>query len=240
VLDSDKGVISSVESKETLITGDGAAQPDEPANAKFDGTTTWSTVDSNGQLVLKEVKASENLQAAALTEAYVDGGLEPIQVPPEANPHGIDLSKVNLVDEFADFEKAPTDPAKFSRILDLVAADTTEIVVDKIIERLNANAGNETIARVYVDLLSVIATPKAQTALANVLKPGVAASGISATMSITTQNQALIDLVRIQSPITTTVDTVAQLSGDNTNPLNKTAISVLGATINNLSDENPN
>ncbi len=240
VLDGDKGVISSVASTETLITGDGAAQPDEPANAKFDGTTTWSTVDSNGQLVLKEVKASENLQAAALTEAYVDGGLEPIQVAPEANPHGIDLSKVNLVDEFADFEKAPTDPAKFSRILDLVAADTTEIVVDKIIERLNANAGNETIARVYVDLLSVIATPKAQTALASLLKPGVAASGISATMSITTQNQALIDLVRIQSPITTTVDTVAQLSGDNTNPLNKTAISVLGATINNLSDENPN
>jgi hypothetical protein len=58
-------------------------------------------------------------------------------------------------------------------------------------------------------------------------------------MSITSQQQALIDLVRIQSPISTTVDTVAQLSSDSANPLQNTAVSVLGATINNLNDEDP-
>lgn len=248
VLDGPKGVFASVVSSEVMETGDGAAEPNSytDPNVTFDGTTSWSTVNSTGKLTLKEVKTSGNLQAAGLNEAYVVSGLEPIFEAPEANPRGIDLSQVNLTQELADFEAAPVNadglsrPDNFARILDLVAADTTEAVVDKIIERLNANANNIRIANAYIDLLTVIGTPKAQKALTAVLQAGVGAAGISATMSITTQQQALINLVRIQSPISTTVDTVAALSTDDSFALKNTAISVLGATIDNLSDEDAN
>ena len=237
VLDGPKGVFASVASSEILETGDGAAEPTAPV--QFDGTTTWSTVNSSGKLTLKEVKTSTNLQAAALNEAYVVSGLEPIFEAPPENPLGIDLSTVNLTQEFADFETAPADPAKFARILDLVEADTTEAVVDKIIERLNATAGNDAIAKSYIDMLAAIGTTKAQNALNAVLNPGVAAAGIRATMSITTQQQALVNLVRVESPISTTVDTLASLSSDSNYEMQDTAIAVLGATIHNLSDENP-
>lgn len=243
VLDGPKGVFSSVISSEVLETGDGASEPDatvdENGNPIVDGTTTWSTVNSSGKLTLKEVKASSNLQAAALSDAYVEGGLEPIFEEPPANPQGIDLTTVDLTKEFADFEADPASPTLFSRILDLVAADTGEAVVDKIIERLNANAGNDAIASSYIDMLTVIATPKAQTVLSSLLNPAIKAAGISATMSITAQEHALIDLVRIEKPISTTVDTVSQLSGDTTSELKNTAVAVLGATINNLNDEDP-
>ena len=245
VLDGPKGVFASVVSSEVLETGDGDVETenvavDENGKQIFDGTTTWSTVNSSGKLSLKEIKTSTNLQAAALSDAYVEGGLEPIFEEPAANPQGIDLSKVNLTQEFADFEAAPTDPTKFSRILDLVAADTGEAVVDKIIERLNANASNDDIARSYIDMLTVISTPKAQTALSSLINPSIKAAGISATLSITAQEHALIDMVRIEKPISTTVDTVVQLSADSASELKNTAITVLGATINNLSDEDPN
>lgn len=239
VLDGPKGVFSAVESREILETGDGTLESTDP-NIKFDGITTWSTVTSQGKLTLKEVKAAVNVQAAASLEGYVDGGLEPIFEKPAANPLGIDLSKVNVDQELADFETTPTDPNKFAHILDLVAADTTEGVVDKIIARLNANLNNQEIANSYLDMLTVVATPKAQKALTSVIKPSVDAAGLSATFTITTQQQALINLVRIQSPISSTVDTVAQLSEDSAFVLQNTAITVLGATIDNLSDENPN
>jgi Lipoprotein amino terminal region len=242
VLDGPKGVFSSVESSEILETGDGTAEAltyTDP-DVKFDGVTSWSTVTSKGKLSLKEVKAASNIQAAALNEVYVDGGLEPIFEKPAANPLGIDLSTVNIAQEIATFEADPGDPLKFARMLDLVAADTTEGMVDKIIERLNANAAKDNIAKSYIDMLTVIATPKAQKALTSVLQPSVSAAGISATMSITTQEQALINLVRIQSPITSTVNTVAALSSNSAvTPLQSIAISVLGATINNLTDEDP-
>ncbi|MEZ4866224.1 MAG: hypothetical protein R3C14_33210 [Caldilineaceae bacterium] len=248
VLDGAKGVIADVSTEESLITGDGTAEPNDytDPNVTFDGTATWTTVTSAGTLKLNTIKDA-SAQAAALLGTYVDGSLEAIFEEPEKSARGIDIETVDLDAEFAAFEVVPADttqnpfpdPAKFQRILDLVEADTATAVFDKLVERLNANAANEKIAKAYIDLLSAIGTPAAQAVLAEILKPSAQAASISATMSITTQQQALIDFARVESPSDKAVETLGSLSSDDSSPLQNTAISVLGAAIGNLKDENP-
>ncbi|MEZ4866225.1 MAG: hypothetical protein R3C14_33215 [Caldilineaceae bacterium] len=248
VLDGAKGVIDSVSTEESLITGDGSAEPNDytDPNVTFDGTTAWTTVTSAGTLKLSTIKDA-SAQAAALFGPYVDGSLEATFEDQASNDQGIDIEAVDLDAEFAAFEVVPADteqnpfpdPAKFQRILDLINADQGTEVFDKLVARLAANASNDLIAKGYIDLLTAIGTPEAQNVLTEVIKPSAQAASISATMSISTQEQALIGFARIESPSQKAVDTLGSLSADGASQLQSTAISVLGAAIDNLKDEDP-
>ena len=238
VLDGARGVIESVESSEIMTTGDGDAEPnDYTDDVDFDGTTAWSTVNSTGQLTLKDVKDATNMYAAAADVVYVEGGLEPIFGEDIGNDQAIDLATVNLDEEFAAFEAEPDNADLFQRIMQLYYADTETVVFDKIVDRLRANPDNVAIANGYVDLLTSIGTAEAQAVLVDVVNPAAQAAAIGATMTMTTQEQALINLVLVESPTEGTVGALESLSDNEQSDFHDTAISVLGAAIHNLADE---
>ena len=106
VLDGSQGVLTSVKSTETVSSGDGQAQP----GSEFSGVTTWTTAESTGALTLKEVKNADAARAAAVPlAAYEEGDLTPIFPEARSNRRGIDLANVNLDQEMAALEAAPTD-----------------------------------------------------------------------------------------------------------------------------------
>ncbi len=239
ILDGAEGIARSVESNAEIASG----IDNEPANASegaYVGASVWTKIASHSQFTLKEVKATE-VQASALPlETYVDSNLGMVLSEQSANRQGIDLTQVNLDNEFTDFESDLENSVHFVRILDLVSADSATLVLDKLKERLQLNSANDLLAKRYIDILAAVGTPYAQDILNGVLgNSAVGAADLAATLSITTQEQAMIDMVLLSSPTITTVNTVQGLSQDVMSPLQETAVSVLGATISNLADEDP-
>ena len=237
-LDGDKGIITQITGSETIQTGDGIEDPDG-SNQGFDGTTAWTKIASETSLTFKSVSDTPAVRSAALSAVYVDGDLKADFGDQDQyeNVAAIDLETVDLNAEIDALVAAPDNPDVFLRVMDLVAADEGNVVIDTVKAKLDANASNEAASNALIDVLAMAGTPYAQSILAGIVDSTaqVGAASISATLSITTEEHALISLVLVDSPTMTTVNAVknvSQGSGD----LKGTAVSVLGATIDKLGD----
>ena len=126
VLNTD-GIFKSVKSAEEMQSSNENSDPPSTGNAGLDGVAAWSTTTSTGSLDLRSVmNVSKDVLAASLSSVYRidDLGAELSEQLP--NPKGIDLSKINLANEFALLEAEPTNPSHVLRIADLVFADDSE------------------------------------------------------------------------------------------------------------------
>jgi len=238
-LDSSQGILTSVNGTEMIETGDGIEDADG-SNTGFSGATAWTTIATNSKLTFVSVsEASSAIRAAALNLVYQEDGLganldEESESPMQAE---IDEENIDLDAEVQALVDAPDDMLIFIRILDLIALDPGTDVLDTIEIKLSENSDNDIVTTVLIDLLVETGTPYAQDILNGILgNDTVHAAGLSATMSITTEEHALIGLVLIDSPTMTTVNTVKDLSGQEGDDLKDTAVSVLGAAIDKLAE----
>jgi len=239
-LDGAKGILTSVTGSEVIETGDGVEEPDG-SDAGFDGATAWTKIASETALTFVSSNASSALQSAALSAPYVDGGLG-AEFPDEAAEAliEIDLDDVDLDAEIAKLVADPTNPEPFLDVLDLVAVDEGTAVLDVVKAALDANSSNVDAAGALIDVLTAVGTPYAQDILAGMVDASlqVGAASLSSAASVTVTEKALINLVLVDSPTMTTVTAIKNVStveGD----LQGTAVSVLGATADKLSDSDP-
>lgn len=238
-LDANQGILTSIDSSEKMTSASDQV-PTTGTDESFVGVTIWSTATSSNKLSFKEVKDTPVSAAAQPDVVYSTGDMGAILVKPPIDQSGIDIETIDLNAEFAKFENEPENPTHFSRILALHSADVDGLVIAKISERLSLHAGNDTLAKLYVDLLAAIKEPVAQDLLNNILGgASLQAANLASSVSITVQEHALIGLVLLDSPTITTVTTVKNISGASDSRLQETAVSVLGAAIHNLVDEDP-
>lgn len=232
VLDSNKGVLTSITESHTVANGSDVLEPDG-SNAGFDGIANWTQVDTTSSLVLESVESATNVQSASLSAVYLNDELgntlsddEPIQ---------IDWSQIALEQEIDALVAAPTDTDAYLRVMDLINLDDETRVLDKVADRLALNSSNDEATSALIDVLIDAGTPHAQDILNGLLgNEDVQAASLSATMSITTEEHALIGLVLLESPTITTITTIKNISEIDAD-LQDTAISVLGATVDRLS-----
>ncbi len=239
VLNND-GVFKSVKSVENMQSSDESKDPGSTGDAKLDGVAASSTIKSVGSLdLLSVVEASNEVMASALSIAYRADDLGAELSTEDANPKGIDLTTVDFNAEFAALESAPDDPKAVMRIIDLVLADDSaaQTVLDRIQARIQQNINNTPVVNAYIDVLTQVGTAKAQSIIASLASNQlVQAADVAATLTITSQEHALISITLLESPTVTTVQTIKSLSNNDASALQDTAITVLGATADHLSD----
>jgi hypothetical protein len=232
------GVFQSVNHIEAMQSSDESADPPSTGNPGLDGVAAWSLMKNTGTLILRSVAdaspaALASAQSAIYQVADLGAGLSE-QLP---NPKGIDLSKINLADEFARLEAEPTNPEYVLWIADLVFADDSEeqTVIAQIQGRIQQHSSHPDIVNAYIDVLTRVGSPKAQEVLGGILgNPNVAAASLSATLSITSTEHALIGMVLLQTPITISVESIQQVISDTNSPLRDTAVTVLGTVADHL------
>ncbi|MBI1293408.1 hypothetical protein GC175_00435 [bacterium] len=252
LIGAEQKVLTSVTVVEDHKSADGTQNPANTDAAQGpDGVSVWSTAKTTGSLKLETVAdapADAVAQARSIQALYAADNLGGELAGDYSNSTIIDLATVDLDAEFAALEKAELeadspdniDTSHFMRILQLHQADEGTVVVDKIAERLQAVVDNDELAMLYVDLLGEIGTPKAQDYLNGFFNQStLQAANLAASSTITTQQQVLINMVRLTNPVSQTVNTVRQISNDEQSPLQETASSVLGGVADNLDDYDP-
>lgn len=241
VLNTD-GVFKSVKSVENMQSSEESQDPPSTGDATLDGVAAWSTTKSEGSLELKAVvDATSDVMAASLAAVYRVDDLGAELSEQIANPKGIDLSEIDLNAEFAALENDPTNPALIMRIADVILADESpeQTVINQVQGRIQQNANNSAVVNAYIDVLTRIGTPKAQSVISSIVSSSlVQAADLSATLTVTSQEHALISMVLLDSPTMTTVNTIKEVTKVDQSALQDTAITVLGATADHLSDEN--
>jgi len=232
VLDGTKGILTSVIESNTVANGSESFEPDG-SNAGFDGIANWTQVDTSSSIVFESVESAHNVQSATLTAVYFNDDLG--NTLSDDDPVQVDWSQIDLEQETNALVTTPTDTNAYLRIMELVNADDEVRVLDKIAEKLATSAANDDAAAALIDVLIEAGTPYAQNILSGVLgNQAVQAADLSATMSITTEEHALIGLVLLESPTITTITTIKNISEVDAT-LQDTAISVLGAAVDRLS-----
>jgi hypothetical protein len=236
------GVFSAVKSVEEMQSSDESQDPPSTEDAALDGVAAWSTTKSEGSLDLSAVvDASQSVLAASLSYAYRVDSLGADLSEQLPNPGGVNLSQVNLANEFAALEADPTNPQHVLRIADLVFADDSveQTVITQIQARMVQNSANVAVVNAYIDVLTRVGSPAAQDVLNGILgNQQVAAAALSATLTITSQEHALISMVLLESPTITSVNSIQGVVGDGVSALSDVAVTVLGATADHLEDEN--
>jgi hypothetical protein len=232
------GVFQSVSFTEDMQSSDESADPPSTGNPGLDGVATWSLLKSTGTLNLRSVTdATPAALASAQSTIYrvADLGAELSEQLP--NPKGIDLSKINLANEFARLEAEPTNPEYVLWIADLVFADDSEeqTVITQIQGRIQQHSSHPDIVNAYIDVLTRVGSPKAQEVLSGILgSSNVASAGLAATLSITSTEHALIGLVLLSTPISTSIEAIQRVISDTNSPLRETAVTVLGTVADHL------
>ena len=240
ILDSASGVISNVSYNESISTGDGAAPVNAGATG-FDGVTAWSTIKASGSLKLRKViNAAARPSKAA---AYATDSMQAKVTAGTSNRAGIDLTTIDVRSELALLESEPGNPAHHARVVALVEADTNPNdaidVLGTVAERLIATAGHDTVSAAYVDVLGSVGTPVGQSMLSAVLGNRSAHPALgSVQFGNRVQEQALLSVVRLNTPTMTTVRTVTALT-ERASALHDTAVTVLGAVAGRLASQNP-
>ena len=240
VLDQASGVISDVSYNESISTGDGAAPVNAGATG-FDGVTAWSTIKASGSLKLRKVINAVARPSKAA--AYATDSMQAKLTAGLWNRAGIDLTTVDVRSELALLENEPGNPAHHARVVALVAADTNPNdgidVLGAVAERLIATAGNDVISAAYVDVLGSVGTSVGQRMLSAILGNSQAHPALgSVQFGVRVQDQALLSVVRLNAPTTTTVRTVTALT-ERASALHDTAVTVLGAVAGRIASYNP-
>jgi len=239
VLNAD-GVFGSVASVEEMQSSDESQDPPSTEDAALDGVAAWSTTKSEGSLDLSAVvDASQSVLAASLLFTYRADSLGADISEQLPNPSGINLSQINLANEFATLEAEPTNPQHVLRMADIVFADDSaeQTVIVQIQDRMAQNSGNVDVVNAYIDVLTRVGSPAAQDVLSGILgNQQVSAASLSATLTITSQEHALISMVLLESPTITSVNSIQGVVGDEMSPLGDVAVTVLGATADHLED----
>ncbi|MEM9775461.1 MAG: hypothetical protein AAF902_12845 [Chloroflexota bacterium] len=239
VMGNDKQVLTSVALTEKSATADGSKDPATNGSNGMDGLSVWSTADATGNMTLETVQdAPAGRNNRAVTALYqVDTIIGDLSE--EATQYnGIDLDQVDLEAEFDTFEADPENPDHFVRIMTLSEAQGGEAVVHEIGERMASHVGNPALMNDYIDMLGEIGTPLAQDYLNGIFNNSTTRSAnIFASTSITSQEQALINMAVLTEPVTQTVGTLKQLSGEQNSELKSTAKLVLSAAADELDDD---
>ncbi|MFK7803012.1 MAG: hypothetical protein AB8G95_15375, partial [Anaerolineae bacterium] len=239
VVGSDKQVLTSVALTEKSATGDGSKDPATNGNNGMDGLSVWSTADANGNMTLEEVKDAPTGRNTRAIDALYQIDTIIGDLSEEATPYnGIDLETVNLKAEFDAFEADTANPDLFVRIMTLSKAEGGEAVVNEIGARMAQHVANPKLMNIYIDMLGEIGTPLAQDYLNGIFNNSETRSAnILASTSITSQEQALINMAVLTKPVTQTVGTLRQVSGQDGSELKSTATLVLSAAADELDDE---
>lgn len=240
LLDGTQGILTSVTGAESIKTGDGIEEADG-SNAGFDGATAWTEIDSNTKLTFKSVNRSRNVQAASLTAVYVVDGLG-ATFPDEGtnqNLEALDIDSADIAGTIQSLVDAPATTEPFMAVMELVSVDEGTTVLDAVKAAIDANAANSAAVSALIDVLTAAGTPYAQDILAGIVAPSlnVGAASLSATLDVTDTEKALINLVLLDSPTMSTVNAIKNVS-EGGGDLQGTAVSVLGATIDKLSESN--
>ncbi|MCE7983299.1 MAG: hypothetical protein DYG89_19160 [Caldilinea sp. CFX5] len=243
LLGAQSQVLESVTVVENHLSNDGKKMPANTPSGGGSGLSVWSTFTSRGSLRLQSVNAvaTDTLVAAAAQEAlYAPDTLGAELQGVDMNAVRIDLSQVDLDKVLADFDAAEDKTALFIHLIDLANADPGTVVVDKIGQRLQQVIGNEKLAKRYVDLLGAIGTPQAQSYLNGLFNHSlIAAANLAGSASITTQQQALVNMGALVQPITSTINTLQQIGYDKSAPLSPVASRALGGLVDQFDQDNP-
>ncbi len=242
VIGKDDGVLSSVNVIENHMSADGTKDPaNTDPDQGADGLSVWSSAKTTGSLMLEGV---EDAPAGTRAAAEANFGLYAIDTiggeleGDYNNDRRIDLASIDLDAELAMLEAEPDNAAHYMRMIELHDADEATVVIDKIGTRLAEVLDNEDVALLYIDLLGTIGTPRAQDYLNGFFgNATMRSANISASTTITAQQQVLINMVTLTKPLTQTVETVRAISNDDESELQPGAATVLGGMVDNFDDE---
>jgi len=243
LLDAQQQVLASVQVVEQHQSNDGSKMPANTNSTGADGLSVWSSVKTNGALTLQSVNdapANVTVEAAAITALYVADSLGGTLEGDYANDKRIDLATIDLNQVLTDLEAATDKTPLFMYMLELQRADTATVVVDKLGQRLQQVINNQALANLYVDLLGAIGTPQAQAYLNGVFNNStITAANLAASATITTQQQALINMASLAAPVTTTLQTLTQIGFDKNAPLSQVASTALGGLVDQFDEADP-
>lgn len=243
VLGAQHQVLDSVTVVENHLSNDGAKMPANTPSSGGSGLSVWSTFTSSGSLRLQNVNdvATDTLVAAAAQDAlYAPDTLGAELQGVDTSATRIDLSKIDLDQVLAEFEADADRTARFLYLIVLAKGDPGTVVVDKIGQRLQQVIGQEKLAKSYIDLLGAIGTPQAQTYLNGLFNNSeIAAANLASSATITTQQQALVNMGTLVQPITSTINTLQQIGFDKRSPLSPVASRVLGGLVDQFDQDNP-
>ncbi|MFK7802781.1 MAG: hypothetical protein AB8G95_14190 [Anaerolineae bacterium] len=244
VIGKERGVLTSVNVVEDHMSADGTEDPANTDAAQgADGLSVWSSAKTAGSLELQDVT-----DAPAGTRAAAEANLSLYAVDTIGgefegdynNDKRIDLATIDLDAEFATLEAEPDSATHYMRILDLHAADEGTVVVDKIGTRLPEVLDNPAVSLLYIDILGSIGTPQAQEYLNGFFgNANLRSANISASTTITAQQQVLINMVTLTQPVTQTISTLRQISSDDESELQPAAATVLGGLADTIDEYDP-
>jgi hypothetical protein len=243
LLGAQNQVLETVTLTEDHKSNDNTQTPGNSPNSGGAGLSVWSTFQSSGSLRLQSVSAAPTealVEAAGQAAIYALDSLGAELDGVSLNGKQIDLATVDLDKVLADFEAASDKTQLFLYLVELHHADTGTVVVDKIGQRLPQVINDEKLAKRYIDLLGAIGTPQAQAYLNGLFNNApIAAANVAASTSLTTQQQALINMSTLVQPITTTINTLQQIGYDKRAPLSSVASRALGGLVEQFGQNNP-
>ena len=226
-LDGTQGVYSRVEISETIRTTSATAEQAAVAQDEFDGVGAWSVIQSVSVLELEQVVATQARAAHAPDAIYVATDFGAELDDSFVFDVAFDITEIDLDAELDALEAEPETPEVLDYVLTLALADHTGALLTKIGQRLQGGKSDEVVAA-YVAVLSAIGTPAAQDVLINLLPTVGDNAQISATTSITTQEQVMIGILLLNSPSITTSVKLESLADAEAYDLREEALMSLG------------